>query len=760
MLSFKKKTKNTREKSQQSPKASSFTRKTSIGSVGSSIGVRQRSAPPKSPANSANTKAKTRNKAHVRQNTAAHTLPKDKRSWIKKTYFSLKGKDWGLLRIKGVGVLFVLFWLVLWGRAWQVQVMDGARLADQAGRQHISSVLITGKRGSILDRNGQVLARSVESRSIYVRPQDVKDVKGTAASLAKLLHMPVDKIEAQLNKKSRKFIWLARKVDDRTAMNVQKAKLEGIGLSKEYNRVYPFKQMAGHILGFVGVDDQGLEGVERAFDDALASVPARRTVQRDALGRRFYLQAEGQSEPRGQNIRLTIDSQMQFFAEEAITKAVEEFKAAWGGVLMVDVESGDIVAWAQYPFFNPNAFNTYKPSQYRHLLATAAIEPGSTLKPFLVAAAIQEGIVNRNTVFDCEGGRWKTKTITIRDTSAHKELTVSEILRYSSNIGVAKIGQKLGPKIYHSYLDKLGFGKRTVVPVAEHKGIMRHYKNWAEADLFTTAFGQSISVTGLQMAQAYLTLINDGVMKPLRLVLDDNAKKIKPVRVFRTDVAHTVLKMLQGVVEEDGSGKRARIPGMLVAGKTGTAQKHDKKTGTYGDGRMASFVGFAPADNPRYLTLVMVDEPTKNQYGGVVAAPVFQEVTRMALMYEGKLPDVVFADGTTKIKRGASLDSNARGFKISQAPQPLFAMRTLKKMTRSTPYNTLPDQHTKAAQLVPNVVGKTVRNAVELFARGGIVPILKGQGQRVIRQSPKAGTVWPKDDATQKVEYILQLSEI
>ncbi len=665
--------------------------------------------------------------------------------------------NWGFFRIKLVVGCFALFWLVLWGRAWYVQVFEGPRLADKASQQYMSSVLVSGKRGTITDRNGQVLARSVESKSIFIRPQEVKDVEKTATTLAALLPMPKEKITELLNKKSRKFIWLARKVDDFTADAVQEAKLQGIGLSKEYNRVYPFKQMAGHLIGFVGVDDQGLEGVERALDEELAALPARRTMQRDALGRRFFLQTEGQSEPTGKTIQLTLDSQMQFIAEEAITKAVENYGAAWGGVLVVDTDNGDILAWAQYPFFNPNAYRSYAPSQYRNRLATDALEPGSTLKPFLVATALQQGIVTPNSVFNCESGRWKVNNITIRDTSVREDLTVSEILRYSSNIGVAKIGQILGADTYHRYLTKLGFGQRTVVPVAEHKGILRQPSQWAEADLLSASFGQSISVTGLQMAQAYLTLINDGVYKPLQLVMnEDVVERPKRHRVFRKDVAQSVLRMLQDVVEEDGSGTRARISGTKVAGKTGTAQKADKNTGTYGDGRMASFVGFAPADKPRYLTLVMVDEPTKNQYGGVVAAPVFQEVTRMALMYDGQLPDVVFAHGDAVIKRGAEFDTSDRGFKTSRAPQPLFAMQTLQKMQRTRPYNTLPGQESKAASVVPNVVGKTVRNAVELFARGGIVPILRGEGQRVIRQFPAAGSAWPEKKST---EYYLQLSE-
>ncbi len=752
MVFFHKKVKNKRESSKRAPDTTRRTegagrsegRRRPEGASSAALGMRSRPSRQGGKQGKGGAKAKSQ---------AATSRLKHVRAFLSQV-------NWGLFRIKFVVGCLALLWIGLWGRAWYVQVLEGPRLADKASQQYMSSVLVSGKRGAITDRNGQVLARSVESRSIYIRPQDVKDVPGTAAILASHLPMSAEKIAEQLNKKSRKFIWLARKVDDHTAQAVQDAKLDGIGLSKEYNRVYPFKQMAGHLIGFVGVDDQGLEGIERSFDEQLAAVPARRTVQRDALGRRFFLQAEGQDEPTGKTIQLTLDSQMQFIAEEAITAAVDEYGAAWGGVLVVDVENGDILAWAQYPFFNPNAYRTYAPSQYRNRLATDALEPGSTLKPFLVAAAMQQGTVTPETVFDCENGRWQTKNIVIRDTSVREDLTVSEILRYSSNIGVAKIGQQLGAETYHRYLTRLGFGQRTVVPVAEHKGILREPAQWAEADLLSTSFGQSISVTGLQMVQAYLTLINGGVYKPLRLVLNDTAEHPKIHRVFRKDVTQSVLGMLQDVVEEDGSGSRARIAGIKVAGKTGTAQKADKATGTYGEGRMASFVGFAPADKPRYLTLVMVDEPTKNQYGGVVAAPVFQEVTRMALMYDGLLPDVVYAENNSRggavIKRGAEFDNTARGFKTSRAPQPLFAMKSLHKIQRTKPYNTLPGQESKAVSVVPNVVGKTVRNAVELFARGGIVPILRGHGQRVIRQYPSAGSTWPTDKGS---EYYLQLSE-
>lgn len=667
--------------------------------------------------------------------------------------------DWGVWRINAVAVVFVCLWGALWCRAWYLQMLDGPRLADKARRQYMASELVAGKRGMIMDRNGQVLARSVECRSVYARPHEITDVVHTANVLGPLLHIPPQELYETLTNTSRKFVWLSRKVDDQTAEAVRKADLLGIGFSREYDRVYPFKQMAGQLLGFVGMDDKGLEGVERALDSQLVSISTRQLVQRDAMGRRFYLHSEGQAQPTGKDITLTLDVQVQFFAEEGIARAVEEYGASWGGVLVVDVPTGDIMAWAQYPFFNPNAYREYTPVQYRNRLAADALEPGSTFKPFLMATALQEKKVDRETAIDCENGKWETRTITIRDTGRYGILPAHKVMRYSSNIGMAKIGLHVGTRTFHKYLSQLGFGQRTGVPVAESKGILRQPRDWGEADLISTSFGQSISVTVLQLAQAYLTLVNGGVYKPLRLVLDENAQVDESYqRVFSESVTRQVMSMLRDVVEEDGSGRAARIHGVRVAGKTGTAQKADRRAGTYGKGRMASFVGFVPADNPRYLVLVTVDEPVRNQYGGVVAAPVFQQVASRTMLYKGYLPDVVFAEAA-KVKPGNALQ-RVRGYKTAHAPEPLFMAET----QTSRAYHTLPGHLSKASALVPNVVGKSVRNAVELFARGGIVPQLKGQGLRVVRQSPPAGSQWPvpKEQGGQEVqgEYILWLSEL
>jgi len=664
--------------------------------------------------------------------------------------------DWGIARIQIVAALFLVVWGILWCRAWYVQMIEGPRLARQATRQHMTTELVSGKRGDIFDRNGLALARSVECRSVYVRPGEVTNPEGTALFLAQTLDMPLEQVQRQVSDPSRRFVWVARKIDDSRAEIIRRAGLRGVGLSKEYERFYPFKHLAGQLLGFVGMDDKGLEGLERTMEEHLGGQSSRQLVQRDATGRRFYLMTEGQEDPAGRPLTLTLDAQVQFFVEEALERAVTEHKAKWAGCLIVDVPTGDILAWGQYPFFNPNTYRESSPALYRNRLAQDAIEPGSTMKPFVVAAAMQERIINRDTVFQCEGGRWATRTIVINDIRGYDELPVHKIIRYSSNIGVAKIGLALGARRYHQYLTQLGFGSQSTLPVAESKGILRQPRDWGEADIISTAFGQSISVTGVQMAQAYLTLVNGGVYKPLRLIADaENHPPVPPRRIFHEGVSREVLAMLREAVEADGTGRRARIGGLEVGGKTGTSQKIDKRSGTYGDARMASFVGIAPVDNPRYLVVVMVDEPTNNQFGGVVAAPVFREVVSRTMTYQGHFPDVSLVMGPPKPSEFAERER-----------QQAAARAADKKNNRGTPASSgktekrqaLSSKSLDGGNQVPDVVGKSVRMAVEAFASEGIVPVIMGAGEKVVRQSPEAGTHWPADQ--EQVEYVLWLSTL
>ena len=345
--------------------------------------------------------------------------------------------------------------------------------------------------------------------------------------------------------------------------------------------------------------------------------------------------------------------------------------------------------------------------------------------------------------------------MTIRDTSRQGVLPAHKVLRYSSNIGMAKIGLELGSPTLYKYLRALGFGESTCVPVADSRGILRQPRSWSEADLMSASFGQSVSVTALQMAQGYLTLLNNGVYKPLRLLREQVNVEQRYERIFSERVCREVMGMMRDVVEEkDGTGKRARIEGVEVAGKTGTAQKADHKAGSYGAKRLASFVGFLPADNPRYLIVVLVDEPTKNQYGGVVAAPVFREIASRAITYSG----AIVPDATSQAEKDDKPDKDKgrqRGLKLSRLDVPFLAKEDVQ--TSRPPSMQQPGHLAKASSRVPDVKGKTVRNAVELFARAGIVPELKGTGTRVVRQSPPPGTAWPKEG--ENVTYILWLSE-
>lgn len=660
------------------------------------------------------------------------------------------GKNWPLWRINLVIGIFCLLWVGLWVRAWHLQMIEGPRLADKARRQHTASELVSGKRGMIFDRNGQALARSVLVRSVYARPQDIENYPETAHKLAPLLGLPEQKLNEELARSQKKFVWLKRKVDDATAEQIRKAGLPGIGLSREYERYYPFKHMAGQLLGFVGMDDKGLEGLERSLDSRLGAMPVRQIVQRDAMGRRFYLREEGVAQPIGEDITLTLDMQIQFMAEDAVEQAAREFDARWSGALVVDVKNGDILAWAQYPFFNPNAYRDASPQQYRNRLAADALEPGSTFKPLIMAMALQEKKVTPNTLVNCEGGKWETKSFTIRDTSTQGILPASKVLRYSSNIGMAKIGLSLGAPQLYKYLRSLGFGENSPIPISNSRGILRQPRDWGEVDIMSAAFGQSVSVTALQMAQAYLTMLNHGVYKPLRLLREDPGVEEMPRRIFGEKAVAEVMDMMRDVVEQaDGTGKRARVPGIEIGGKTGTAQKADARAGVYGSKRLASFVGFFPAQKPEYFILVLVDEPTRNQYGGVVAAPAFKSIAQKLLTYTGILNEAGVAIKPEKKEK------RKRGLRLASAPDQPWQLQDVSPAPAKTMQ--FPGHLAKASGKVPDVMGKSVRNAVELFARAGVVPVIKGSGSRVVRQSPPAGIPWP--DSGKNTNYILWLSE-
>lgn len=635
-------------------------------------------------------------------------------------------KDFSRAKIILVMAFFGLALSALWVRAGWVQLHEGEWLEKMAARQNYASEFEFGERGRILDRNGAMLATSVEAKSVYLIPHKAAaDAARVATTLSKLLGVSSGKLRKRIASK-KKFAWVKRQITDKQALAINEADLPGVHLSNEYTRLYPNGHLAGQVLGFTGIDGKGREGVEHEFDARMTPGKARFVVQRDASGRRLYLDAHGREmDINGKDVRLTIDTHIQNTAEQALAASVEKFHGTAGIVVVVEVKSGDILAMANYPFFNPNIYNRSKAAVRRNRAATDVYEPGSSIKPLLIGAALEEGIIDSDKLYFCENGRWRVGRKWIKDTHPAAWLPVRKILRYSSNIGMAKIAIDLGAGTYHEYLKRFGFGSKTGLRIpSERSGIVHPAEKWRKLDLAAISFGQAIGVTALQLAKSFLALANEGEMKDLRLVMNPAPEPPsgKPERIFSRETADTVLALMEEVVQMDGTGRKARIQGITVAGKTGTAQK--AAVGGYGEKYLSSFVGLVPGDKPEYLVICMVDEPTKNDYGGTVAAPVVREVMVDALAYNGMLPD---AAGEALAEESVVQDIDGRELAETLAAH----------------------SPREAGDTVPDIKGMPVRRALELLVKKGIVPTFKGEGMTVTGQKPAPGAKWPTGEKTE-----------
>ncbi|MFW6323478.1 MAG: peptidoglycan D,D-transpeptidase FtsI family protein, partial [Desulfovibrionales bacterium] len=414
-----------------------------------------------------------------------------------------------------------------------------------AQRQYWTKKEVRGTRGEIFDRNGVLLAKSVEINSVYARPQEVMDPRNTAQKLSKILGISENRLYRRLREK-KSFVWIARKIGDLPSKKLKQASLPGIHQLLESERVYPQGHLAGQLLGFVGVDNKGLEGLELTYDEYLRGGISSSRVQRDARGgileTSFSLAMGG---GHGRDLELTLDARIQYAVEEALEASIKRTKAKSGMGLVVEVASGDILSWAVYPFFNPNSYKDQQPGNWRNTIALDVFEPGSTTKPFLIAAALEAGVCDRDTIFFCENGSWDQKGYCIDDTHEYGWLPVNRILSYSSNIGAAKIGLALGGERYYEFLQAFGFGKRTLHDLpGESSGLLRDSRSWYPVDLATASFGQGIATTMLQLAQGYLCLAREGTFTPLRLVKKP-AKVLPPGKqVVSARVAHQVLSMM------------------------------------------------------------------------------------------------------------------------------------------------------------------------------------------------------------------------
>jgi cell division protein FtsI (penicillin-binding protein 3) len=550
-------------------------------------------------------------------------------------------------RIKAVSALFVAVFAALVGRAVQLTVVDGEDLATLANVQHTQQISVRGQRGTIVDRHGEALALSRESVAVYARPQKMQAGREPLAAVARLLEEPADVVAARAGSAA-PFVWLDRQVPLKQWSKIESLGIAGIGSEPGWQRVYPHGPLAGQVLGFIGIDGQGLEGVERSLDAELRGEVEALDFERDAWGRRIVkVEDEGWSPlPRvGARVELTIDAELQEVVETDLERAVHEFDAVAGSAVVLSPKTGEVLAMATAPRFDPAAFRRAAAQQWRDRPITDVYEPGSTFKAILAAAALEAGVVSPQTKIDCEHGAYRIGKRVIHDHEPYAILTFADVIAQSSNIGSAKVAGILGSERLAGTVRDFGFGSVSGIDLpGEAAGLVLPERQWKAINLATTAFGQGIAVTPLQLARAFAAIANGGfLMRPylVRRVVDESGR-VRRVgspfierRVISARTAEQVTGLLRRVVES-GTGKAARLDGVTVAGKTGTAQKIDVGTGRYHPrDRMASFVGYLPAEDPELVILVVVDSPKKAKYGGVVAAPVFRRIAEYALARRG-----------------------------------------------------------------------------------------------------------------------------
>ncbi len=645
------------------------------------------------------------------------------------------------IRIAIVMVFFVAAFGVIFLRAFYLQVAIGGSLQERAFRQHTRTVKVPPNRGTIYDRNLEELAMSVEVDSVFAQPRNVKDAFAASKTLAPLLSVERRRLSRKMGSEAN-FVWLRRQVDLNDAQRAKIQKLPGIGMHKEKRRYYPVKSLAANLVGFAGVDSDGLEGVELYYDKYLKGAQATVRAGKDARGK-LLLYEDMDEAVRGMDVILTIDKTIQYIAEKALQKSLLSTGARSGVVIVMDPHTGEVLAMANAPTFDPNEFTRFKPGQWRNRAITDTFEPGSTIKAFLLASVVEEGLLGPNDIFFCENGKYKVADRIFHDTKEHGWLSVKNILKLSSNIGAAKMGETIGGKKYYSYLKSVGFGDRTGIELpGESRGLLRNQSRWSGVTLHTVSFGQGMSVTPLQLASAFSALANGGYLMEPRIVKriknsgGDVLKETSPVVVRRAvseETARVVTDVLTSVTEAGGTGELA-LPGngFKVAGKTGTAQKPDLIKGGYAKGKyVSSFVGYLPARDPRLTILVVIDEPVGVRVGGLIAAPVFSEIARETLAYMGVFPEGKEGKGGKEGKR--------RGEKFDNYGIEIIQVNARGKLGGR--------QNDSGDPLkVPDFSGKTMRSVLRVAGKRAFDVSVVGSG-RAVSQKPEAGKMLPDTGA-------------
>ncbi len=657
-----------------------------------------------------------------------------------------------LVIIAGVALIWMA---AVFGRLGYLQLFRHSEYMARAQRQQQRTIEITPKRGSIYDRNMHPLAMSIPVDSAFAVPSELADEQLAARLLSGVLGIPREILEARLES-SRSFVWIARKLPPEKAEAVASLNLKGVYFQKENQRFYPKRDLASHVLGFVDLDEKGLGGIEYELDSQIRSKNEKIIVMADAR-QRWFDGGEAQRE-RGANVVLTLDEKVQYIAERELGAAIAKTRAIAGTVMVMNPSTGEILALANWPKFNPNAASDVPAEARMDRAVTALYEPGSTFKLITLAAAFDQGITRPGEVFDCENGAVYVAGHRIRDHKAFGLLSVSDILAQSSDVGAIKIALRLGAPKFYDYLRAFGFGQPTGVDLpGESKGLLRHLENWSAISIGSISMGQEVGVTPVQLISAVSAIANGGMLcKPhvvaeLRrgervLPMEGPLTPAEPRRVIRPETAATLRRLMEGVIL-NGTGKLAHLDGWTAAGKTGSAQKIDPATGRYSRTQLiASFTGFAPINNPAVSILVSLDSPIGLHEGGMVAAPVFKRIAEQVLPYLDVPRDVPVASRLVQASynnrkasdRMALEDFTPTDFSGQPDQPPAESSVANPKEERSQPPAVTVAVDEGGDLQVPDFSGKTMRDATEACLRLGLEPVLVGSGLAT-NQTPVAG---------------------
>jgi len=639
----------------------------------------------------------------------------------------------------------------------ELQVVRHDEFVRRAKKQQERTVELAPRRGAIVDRDGRPLAVTTTVESVFAIPSDIDDPAAVARALAPVVKVPAAELRRKLSDRERDFVWVARRVSDETARKVRTSALPGVRLLKESARLYPEGPLAAAVVGYVGTDSQGLGGLEHTWDGEVRGRPARVTVLRDAAQRSYAIQrgAPGGAgrrttdEVEGASLRLTLHAGLQHVAERELARVRAETNARAASAVVLDPSTGEILALASVPSFDPNRWADASAEARRCRPIADAYEPGSTFKVVTVAAAIEAGTLGPDDVVNCGGGSLTIGRTTIREhgRAAWGALPLIDVLAHSSNVGAAYIGLGLGRTGFYRAIRAFGFGRKSGIDLeGENGGLLRDPASWSALSLPTISFGQEIGVNALQLARAFAAIANGGVLPTPHLVTEvarpgsAPERKAPPPgsRVLSDATAATMRRLLVKVVEA-GTGRKAAVPGFSVAGKTGTAQKAIPGAGYSPDRYVASFYGFLPAERPRAVVGVLVDEPRGRTYGGDVAAPAFAAIAAEVMRVLG-VPGLPPEDRVTPSILNADLSRGAGRMSGELPPGLVPAAR------RAAPE---PEDFARLAageRVVPDVAGRPAREAVQELARRGFAVRLAGHGF-VVAQEPAGGTPLPRGSA-------------